>query len=298
MLNDQVLVYFHRLANAATIARRPAQENRPVFRPIATILLCAAAPISARAAPGISYDDARSLPAARVIEQVLPQLAGQFVALRRPEPGRQGDRLLGLEFSTLPGSAGYPGLCAAKILFVRMDYDDPDKAGRDAPAHAADLALREVFGVVGPTDPLPDLWNQAYGRQLESDCQGRKDGFDFFSAANSGAAYRAARLIGELIPGPGGKARSRVTVTCGKPAKGCDPKAMLPRLGLSSLADVEDRPCNAEAPEGRQCTTLTFAIDRAANQWTVVRLAVVLQDARQPVRVIRASITAERLIAD
>ena len=44
--------------------------------------------------------------------------------------------------------------------------------------------------------------------------------------------------------------------------------------------------------------THRWTIDRAANQWTVVRLAVVLQDARQPVRVIRASITAERLIAD
>lgn len=281
------------------VSRSP--ENRPLFRParrFALAMLCAALPAWAGAAPGISYDDARSLPPARVIEQVLPQLSGQFVAVRRPEPVWQGERLLGLEFSTLPRSAGYPGLCTAKILFVRMAYDDPDKAGRDVPAHAADLSLRDVFAATGSTEPRPDLWNEAYGRQLDSDCNRRQDGFDFFSATNSGAAYRAVRAIAALNPAPGTGAGAPVTITCGKPAKGCDPKAMLPRLTLATLADVEEQPCNAEAPKGRLCATLTFAIDRAGNQWTDARLAVVLRDDKDPVRVIRASLTAERLIAD
>ncbi|MDQ0463469.1 hypothetical protein QO010_001240 [Caulobacter ginsengisoli] len=257
----------------------------------AVILLC---PGPAAAAGGTSLADARTQPATRLADRVLSQFAGQLVAVRRPP----GEVLSTLEFSTRPKSAGFPGLCMAKIVMVEMRYDGQG-AGLRTPARAEDLSLREVYRIVGDTKPIPGGWNEPYGRWLDSNCGRFADGLDFFSASTPAAAWRGAQVMAQILPGPDGKTASSVAVSCANRGQACDIPAMLAKLGDSGLGSVEETPCNAEAPDGLSCMTLIFAIDRTAAQDTIVTLRVVLKQREPfPVEIVRASISGVRAAAD
>ena len=128
--------------------------SRPRLAAALTIAL-AASPVWALADGGLSYSQAQKQPASRIAGLVLKQFSTQLVAVRRPQAGAfSGETLSTLELSTLPASAGFPGLCSAKMVLVQMAYDDPANAGRNAPARAKDISLVHVYKVVGSTDPL------------------------------------------------------------------------------------------------------------------------------------------------
>jgi hypothetical protein len=251
-------------------------------------------PSLAGAAGGTSFADARKQPAPKLAARALAQLAEQLVAVRRPE----SEPMTSLEFSTRPKSAGFPGLCSAKIVLVQMRYGQPDPGPR-APARADDLSLREVYSVAGATDPIPGGWNEPYGRWLEARCGELGNGLGFFSASTSAAAWRAMRVMTQLVPGPDGRAASGVAVACANAKGECDVRAMLGRLSAPALANAEETPCNAEAPDGQSCMTLTFAIDRTAGGGAIVKLAAVLRRPEPyPVEIVRASISGVRETAD
>jgi hypothetical protein len=263
---------------------------------LALAMLWSALPGGALAASGPSFADAQTQTAPKLARQALSQIADQLVAVRRPQGAMvSGEGLSTLEFSTLPGSAGFPGLCSAKILLVGLAYPPKTAPTARTQAHADDFSVRDVFSIVGPTDPLPGAWYDAYGRWLESACNQQQSGLGFFSATDAAVAWRAGRVMAQLLSLP---ATTGVEVTCADAKGDCAPRAMLARLGPSSLMDAEETSCDAQAPDGQSCMTLTFAIDRTANASTVIKLQVVLR-LPQPheVEVLKASISGARSTA-
>ncbi len=262
--------------------------------PAAVLAFALLWPTLAGAAGGTSLTDARKQPAPKLASRVLSQVADRLVAVRWP----LGDQLGTLEFSTKPQSAGFPGLCKAKIVMVQMAYDRQSPDAR-TPARADDLSLREVYRVVGDSKPIPGGWNEPYGRWLEANCGRFADGLEFFSASTPAAAWRGAQVLAQLLPGPDGKAASSVVVACANPGQDCDIKAMLSKLDYAGLANAEEAPCEAQTPDGPSCMTLTFAIDRTATRDTIVKLSVILRRGEPfAVEIAQASISGVRAAND
>lgn len=73
---------------------------------------------------------------------------------------RPGARLSGLLFATKARSAGDPGLCKSTTVWIPHDptpQDDP-------------ITTEVVYKVVSDPKPLPDMWNDAYGAELDARC--------------------------------------------------------------------------------------------------------------------------------
>lgn len=135
------------------------------FRPLiwvtaalANVMLTA----SAQAAEGrLTRQEALEESVADLLPRILGEVASRFTQVQRPTfrgMVDMGTDTRGLLFATDGRSAGEPGLCQATVLWI-----SPDGADRPLAAHTA-------YKVVGDLAPLPDGWNDAYGRELEDKC--------------------------------------------------------------------------------------------------------------------------------
>jgi len=168
-------------------------------------------------------------------------LSGRFVEVERPTfTGLAGpdSPVHGVRLATPPRSAGYPGLCIATVASVGFS------------GGSTVLAARSAFRIVGDLKPLPDMWNDAYGEQLEALCKkaGRvlptsNEAFDevgFFAISNGSEDYAwfGARALELAIA----EARSGARVVCvATPGLDTDVLADLPADDPDAIEDRENR---------------------------------------------------------
>jgi hypothetical protein len=115
--------------------------------------------------PGKAIDRAAALtaPVEDLARDALFNAAPRFVEVERPNfTGMMGPDapLHALHFATAARSAGYPGLCKATTAWIDLRDGDPP------------METETVYKVVGDLKPLPDMWNDAYGAELERKCAG------------------------------------------------------------------------------------------------------------------------------
>lgn len=244
----------------------------------------------------IDRDDALSASAEALARRAFAVAAPRFVEVSRPAlgipPGHEPpvDALL---FATAPTDAGSPGLCRATTAWIQLDRP-----------HSDPLSTETVYKVVGEPNPLPDTWDRAYERRLQSLCRGagrviaehsddvsqpgffRASGLGDFETWRAVLALHMARAAAEAgapvhcMPdspidhtlfdessADEAEIRERLEnrVAC------ADPRPVLAALDLGRLLDLEDTPCpNADA-EVRclSATVLRYAYFNHQATWRV-----------------------------
>lgn len=266
---------------------------------LALVTLAMFWPELAGAAGGPTFADTQKQPAPKLAQGLLSPFANQLVAVRRSSGDAfTPDTDQTIAFSTRPKSAGFPGLCAARLVQVRLRYDKASPKPGDR-GQVQDLSVRDVYGVVGATDPLPNVWYGEYAKWLDTSCAGLGDGLNFFSASNPASAWRAMRIIAQLSLGADGKAAAKDQVACAPSEAPCDVLALLAGLKPSALADVEEQPCNALEPSGQSCLGLTFITLAAPDQERRTHLmAILARPQPYPVELVRAQISTGSSISD
>lgn len=109
-----------------------------------------------------SRSSAANISVSEEAREALGAIAADLVVVRRPRARYEGERRgpgAAPTFATAPRSAGFPGLCAATIVNIAPDGED-----------VSPITTQEVYKVVGPTAPLPEGWNDAYGDSLRATC--------------------------------------------------------------------------------------------------------------------------------
>ncbi|NEX94048.1 hypothetical protein [Caulobacter sp. 17J65-9] len=268
---------------------------RPLTRAAVALLVtsiavpAAAAPQSGGGVPPLTFSDAERQNPERLAERVLGQFADQFVEVSRPSGGAfTGELLTNLTFFSRPRSAGNPGMCEATVLGVSFESADPrtgwpntNAEKRRHPMWADEVYVTTRFKFVGPIDPLPDIWNDAYEAKLEKTCAGLKTAQDCIHAPDGGVAISAARNFMTAqaalaaAPGPG------FAVSCqdrlwGSPADRpppCDAAQVIGALQLSQLHSVDEREA-AEQDGALFVQKLRFVTGEDANESDITEIRI------------------------
>lgn len=265
---------------------------------IGSLLICALAATTANASPGsarIDRETAMLAPVEELARAALSAASSHFVEVERPNfSGLSGPDapLSGLRFATAAESAGYPGLCKATTAWISVGPSLPP------------IETTLVYKVVGDLKPLPDMWNEAYGAELEKKCAaaGRvlpTESADFgqarFFTVSKGSddyVWYASRALQVAIA----NASTGLSVVCisepdidseliiDRPAddpevierrenrEGCaNAAATLASLSPERLLDMEVAPCSETKPQ-RYCLTayvLRYAYGNHQALWQV-----------------------------
>ena len=229
-------------------------------------MLLAAIPASAQVAESLTLDQARALSTGELARHLLGAsgaLAKESSVISGFPPFTAADRLYGVEFASAPRSAGFPGLCEADVYTVDL-----------APLeNAAGSVVRRVqvqkrYRVVGDLEPLPDMWNDAYGSRLDALCAGAapvlarghrffaggvRQSSDFWPTHASFAARALAKARAWIGPIGCTDERKPDAPLCAKPA------TLLRPLDSSTLGYFAIDPCK-DAPL-TYCVSATFQPD-------------------------------------
>lgn len=129
--------------------------------PIGILALATAAavavPSPTEPVPGLTVEDARTLPPETLADIALRQIADQVRIVTRPtydSPFVPGERLSSLEFALPARSSSYAGLCEATVL--RVSFFDPYSARTergDIPVRARDVTTDVRYKVIGEVSP-------------------------------------------------------------------------------------------------------------------------------------------------
>ena len=211
----------------------------------------------------LTREQALSLPPTDLARIALQSVARKYVEVARPTfSGMAGPNaaLAGLEFATVPESAGNPGLCKATVLSVYFDpISDQKVYDRKTPVEASSVSTETVFKVVGDTSPLPDDWNDKYDLFLRQKCAeaGRvlpaetanlgEVGFFHLKEGRENDSWLAARALQLAITNTFSadtKINCVDSIPKRSPPKECkDTLALLRSLKLLDLTEVNFKPC-------------------------------------------------------
>lgn len=261
----------------------------------------AAEKLAVHRVPSLEREHFNKAPLSQVRKEALEGLASSLVEVERPTwTGLMGpsSNPSALRFASRPRSAGNPGLCEATTVWIKLKPradDDP-------------VGTSTVYKAVGDLRPLPDMWNDAYGRSLALKCStaGRviptEDGdfnqLGFFTVTPESAndAWLAARALdvaikaavkGSLKPNcrlaRGLPENEQVTAETAKDRSGprdCDkPQAALGGLALDRLLGASVKPCGADTLV--ICVTGTFLRSADFNERHVWDVSVKARQAEE-----------------
>lgn len=145
---------------ASAVAQSLGMKSR--FLVLAITCALAACGPSAQPSAEIDRDTALKASPQDLARRGFAAVSDRFVEIERPvslAPPGSPQPLLGLRMATAAESAGYPGLCKAATTWISLSTTESDP-----------LSTRTVYKVVGDLSPLPDMWNDAYGKDLERRC--------------------------------------------------------------------------------------------------------------------------------
>ncbi len=156
------------------------------------LLACPAAAAEASTFPDpvtLTRETALTADVGTLARDALAAIASRLVEVERPTftgLAGYGAALGGLRFAAAAESAGWPGLCKGTAVWINLL--DPH-----APVHVSTL-----YKVVGDLAPLPDMWNDAYGAELQRKCAGAGRVIPTESADFGQAVFFS---VGEADPG-------------------------------------------------------------------------------------------------
>lgn len=228
------------------------------------VLLVAALDANASAAQeGLTLQEALNLPSAELAERVLGQVGRHYPEVQRPNlSGLPGRLDFGLEFASVPRSAGFPGLCQADVLSVAF-WPASETSSRDEAMHVNSINTSTLYRVVADTSPSAG-WNGTDEQHLAALCERFGPVFDehrprvgstrFFGGgfARSGAfwpahAYFAVRALQKAMAAASAGPLAAITCrgeTAAMTAMVCaNPRRLLSDLDLARLNGFNISPC-------------------------------------------------------
>jgi hypothetical protein len=170
-------------------------------------------------------------------------------------------RIQSIWLAWAPISAGFPGLCQAKTVYISFGTSTDDGG------MPSDFSTGTAYRIVGLTQPLPDMWNDKYRRSLAEKCRqagpvlqtpgslgffrGQVEGRNFragdasFVARSLDIARQYSGAIG-CVPDP----------SVPKDTLCADPRRSLFELSLDDMSGADVQQC-ADQP-ATLCATLYF----------------------------------------
>lgn len=220
----------------------------------------------AEAARGPTLSEALHDPPLELARRVLGLSGEIYREVQRPflESVPSVSWLTNLTFATAPRSAGFPGLCEASTIFVSFRPEQNAPPDSDVRTIVNALQTGRLYKIVGDTTPLPDTWNDDYGRSIAERCaaagpvllqpNGGVRAGHFFSGRFNGSsdfwpahAYFAARALQKVTAAATSGALT--TIPCeedrDEPAAHfcAEPRSLLANLSLQRLNGFEIAPC-------------------------------------------------------
>lgn len=168
--------------------------------------------------------------------------------------GHPPSRSATITLASKPRSAGFPGICEANTAWVTLWPITTDQSGgSEAAMRVHSLRTNQVFKIVGDASPLPDIWNEAYDRKLQSLCAksdpvlpnwDRIGSVAFFEADSAAHASFAARVLQKTLEAA--KSNALVVDNCSEDAGGnfcTEPSRLVAGLSPEGVGGFEIEPC-------------------------------------------------------
>lgn len=205
--------------------------------------------------PGISFDEAVSLPANELAIRVLGEAGRSYVEVYRPREAQRSPPS-SLRFFTRP-DASSERLCTMRSTTVYTTASVPGQEALDQEPEGWRRYRKLVYG-----PPLSQELFRPSGLQVVGEFAkaravcGRlepKSGSGWFSADDSGAAGLAVQFAQRLLPSERNGAPST------EPAVDEAARPLLAQMRLDRLGMVKSSPCNLLAAEPGSCQVLYFS---------------------------------------
>ncbi|HEY3814744.1 MAG TPA: hypothetical protein VGL66_16115 [Caulobacteraceae bacterium] len=192
------------------------------------------------AEPGVTRDEARTLPQDELISRVLAQFQSTIVYVDRPRPGKHDD----LRFATLPIPSN-AGLCETQNIRVEF-VDDEQAYASIKPGHSARVAISLAYHVIGGLDVkassreglLKDVAADEAACAADAAAVRR-----YFSAPDGQTAWVAARTVATIAA----RARDKTfSVECGKNPCGDIERSEIATVSPGQITLVRAEPCRSD----------------------------------------------------
>ncbi len=203
--------------------------------------------------PGVTYEEARSLPEAELTRRVLEQLGGRVIAIRRPREG-QNDHL---RLATRP-LASYPHLCETQFIDVgfvgSMGPDNKLIMGR-----SEWVSMSPAYRIVGAAKEMQTQAEAAaQATVLDRACAEDFNFLRYFPAPDATTAEVAARAVADITGALGRAGAPKFKLTCSQAPCTAAQRANLASLKPSQITEVESRTCPGPEEETTMCVTISL----------------------------------------